>query len=42
MNATSEEARAALWTGIGWLVLTAVIVFGFFMMVIEQLPGPGP
>ena len=42
MNATREEARAALWTGIGCMVLSAVIVFVFGMMVIDALPGPGP
>jgi hypothetical protein len=35
-----EEARGALWTGIGCMVLSAVIVFGFLMMVIHELPDP--
>jgi hypothetical protein len=35
-----EEARGALWTGIGCMVLSAVIVFGFLMMVIQALPDP--
>ncbi len=39
---TRLEARASLWTGIGCFLLSAVIIFVFAMMVIEQLPGPGP
>ncbi len=41
MNATRAEARGALWTGIGCLVLTAIIVFVFGLMVIDAMPGPG-
>ena len=37
-----SEAPGALWTGIGCFILTAAIVFGFGLMIIEQLPGPGP
>jgi hypothetical protein len=36
------ESRGALWTGIGCFVLSAIIVFVFGLMVIAELPGPGP
>lgn len=35
MNATREEAPGALWTGIGCMILTAIIVFVFGMAVID-------
>ena len=35
-----EEARGALWTGIGCMILAFVIVFGFGLMIIERLPDP--
>ncbi len=36
-----DEARRALWTGIGCLILAFAIVFGFGLMVLDAMPGTG-